>query len=70
MNIEGAEYEIIKSMYGTSCMEIIKKAYIQWHWDKIGIPEAEHNRISSMIKWHPWNAMRPGRFVNQFRASI
>lgn len=55
MNVEGAEYAIIESLYKHGLIHWIDKWYICWHWNKIGMSKAEHKRIEAMIpKWYPW----------------
>lgn len=63
LNCEGAEYNIIPHLQGVK----IDKWYVQWHYDKIGLSKSDHDRISSMIKWHPWNAQfNSGKFIKEF----
>jgi len=63
MNCEGAEYNLIPHLQGVK----VDKWYVQWHWDKIGLSKADHERISSMIKWHPWEVQfNSERFKKEF----
>ena len=56
MNCEGSEYELIPHLKKYGLINWVDKWYIQWHYQKIGLSEAEHNRISDIIpKWWPWN---------------
>jgi len=59
LNVEGAEYSIIEKMYNNGTISYIDKFYIQWHWSKIGLSKAEHERIKAMLpfKEHSWDAM-------------
>jgi len=57
MNIEGAEYEVLDKLSAWGLLSSVNKWYIQWHWKKIGLDKAEHDRISSLIEWEPWGAM-------------
>lgn len=57
MNIEGSEYDIIERMFYDGLLPYVSKFYIQWHWQKIGLSKAEHDRISGLIKWLPWEVM-------------
>jgi len=66
LNCEGAEYQIIPHIHDLK----IDKYYIQWHWDKIGLSKNDHDYISSLVKWHPWEAQfKSDKFKKQFIAS-
>lgn len=58
LNVEGAEYKILDKMYRDGTLDMISEYYVQWHWNKIDYPKDEHDRISSMILWKPWNVMK------------
>jgi FkbM family methyltransferase len=57
LNIEGAEYDVLRSMEKEGILDWVDKWYIQWHWNKIDLPQKEHDRLSSLIKWRQWNVM-------------
>jgi FkbM family methyltransferase len=50
MNIEGAEYDILEKMILDGTIDYIKTAWIQWHWQKCGIPQDRHNKIILELK--------------------
>jgi len=59
MNVEGAEYQIIRTMLKEGSLDYINKLYIQWHWKKIKYPEKKHKSLLSKIKnsnieLYPW----------------
>ena len=62
MNCEGAEYNLIPHLKDNGLLDWIDKWYVQWHWNKIGVSEREHNHISGMINSKPWYAMMPKKF--------
>jgi len=71
LNVEGAEYNIIPHLWESGLTHIIDKFYIQWHWDKIGLTKAEHERIASMIVWFPWKAqMNANKFKEEFLKTL
>jgi FkbM family methyltransferase len=45
MDIEGAEYDVLNKMIDDGSINLINKAYIEFHWDKIGIEEGIHKKI-------------------------
>jgi len=57
MNIEGAEYDILDKMHVNNMIHFVNKWYIQWHAKKIQLPDDQHERISSLISWLPWEVM-------------
>lgn len=57
MNIEGAEYDIIDRMVQFHLDKFVNNWYVQWHWNKIGMARSEHDSISSLIDWEPWEVM-------------
>jgi len=50
MNIEGAEYEILKKMVKDGTIDYIDKLFIDWHWDRIGLSKSEHTGLINQIK--------------------
>ena len=57
LNIEGAEYVVLEKLHSWGLLPFVKRWFVQYHWKKIGLPEADHNRISGLIKSEPWKAM-------------
>ena len=64
LNCEGAEYNIIPHLKKNNLLDWIDRFYIQWHWDKIGLSKAEHDKIASLVESYPWHAMTPKNFKN------
>ena len=49
LDIEGAEYDVLKKMILDGSINYIDELFIEWHWDKIGKSKKEHDLfISSM----------------------
>jgi len=44
-NIEGAEYDILEKMIADGTITYIKETWIQWHWQRCGIPEERHRNL-------------------------
>ena len=73
MNIEGAEYPIIQKMNNHGLLSFVKKMYIQWHYDKIGLAQSEHNRVKGLLpesKTFAWEAMFGNKFKEYFLKTI
>jgi len=73
MNVEGAEYQIIKSLVYSKHIKLINKLYVQWHWDKIGMSKAEHDNIVSMLegrKVYKWEAMFGDVDIQWFKQTL
>lgn len=70
MNIEGAEYGIIEHLHDLGMTDWIDKWYVCWHWHKIGMKKAEHDRVEAMIPaWYPWHPYGPNS-AEKFQASL
>ena len=73
MNIEGAEYPVIDSMYYRNLLPFVHKFYINWHWSKVGLSKAAHDRIKDMIsadKLFHWWAMFGDDNIQWFKDSL
>jgi FkbM family methyltransferase len=58
LNIEGAEYDVLKHLHENNLLPLFKEFYIQWHFGKVpSITEIQHKYIQSLIKWKPWEVM-------------
>ena len=42
MDIEGAEYNVLPRMISHGSIEYIDKAYVEFHWEKIGMTKEQH----------------------------
>jgi FkbM family methyltransferase len=49
MDIEGAEYEVLKKMVEDGSIHYIDEMYIEWHYHKIGLPEKTHLDILELL---------------------
>lgn len=45
MDIEGAEYDVLTKMIKKGSINYINKAYIEFHWKKIGLSKLCHNNL-------------------------
>jgi FkbM family methyltransferase len=71
LNCEGAEYEIIPHLKNERLFHRIKKWYVQWHWDKIGISKKKHDQVAGMIKSYNWECQfNASKFKNYFLQTI
>lgn len=58
MNIEGAEYDIIRRMDKWGQIPFVSKWYVNWHWDKIGMSREAHDEVRNIVpKSMQWKAM-------------
>jgi len=62
LDIEGAEYEVLKKMIADDTIGYINRLFIEFHIDKIRIKRALHEEIhDALIKLNivcePWNAL-------------
>lgn len=70
MNCEGAEYNIIPHLEQNNIINCIDKWYIQWHWQKIGLSEAQHNKVAGMIpEFWEWQVYDQSLFIDTFKKS-
>ncbi len=64
LDVEGAEYAILDKMIKDGTIDRVDELYIEFHWFKCGIPEAEHDRLVAELDRHTvvslWDA---GRFA-------
>jgi len=49
MNIEGAEYDVLPKMVWDKSIELVSELHIQWHWQKLGMVQAAHEQVRSMV---------------------
>lgn len=49
-NIEGAEYPVFTKMMDDGTIAYIKRLYLRTHWDKIGMPKAEHDAFMARLR--------------------
>ena len=52
LNCEGAEYEIIPHLLNNGLIAWVDEWYVNWHWNKIGMKELDHNNVMKMIPGH------------------
>ncbi len=66
LDIEGAEYDVLEKMITDGSIKYIAKLYVEFHWSKLGLPEARHcTLIKSLLRYglipEPWDAQQPHR---------
>lgn len=62
LDIEGAEYEVLRSMCKDGSIRKIHKLYIEFHAERIGLARETHDRLvadlaQAGLKIHPWDAL-------------
>jgi len=50
IDIEGAEYEVLSKMLKENSIDYLNSIFIEWHWNKIGLSKATHDRLVEQIK--------------------
>jgi FkbM family methyltransferase len=48
-NIEGAEYDLFDKMIWDGTIHFIKRLFLRTHWNKIGMPQAEHENFMARL---------------------
>ena len=48
LDIEGAEYEVLDKMFSDGTIHLVKKLYIEWHWNKI--PSVTKDRHDALVE--------------------
>jgi FkbM family methyltransferase len=49
MDIEGAEYQVLKKMEKDSTISFLNELDVEFHWEKIGMPKNDHDEIVEML---------------------
>lgn|SRR5690625_1861750 len=61
LDIEGAEYEVLKRLIETGLMGVVDKLFCEFHWNKIGMTFEEHKEVyDSICEYCPvedWDAL-------------
>ena len=67
MDIEGAEYKVLKKMIDEETINYINQLLIEWHWKKIGITYEEHLEVLKGLNRHevPIDETWDGCWANQ-----
>jgi len=65
LDCAGAEYVILERLLVEDTIQYVDHLYIEWHWQKIGLPRSEHDRLVAELAARgivakTWNAMEPG----------
>jgi hypothetical protein len=45
LDVEGAEYNILEKMIRDRTIRRINHLFIEWHWDRVGVPHDRHLRL-------------------------
>ena len=60
LDVEGAEYLVLKKMIRDKTIDLVSKIYAEFHWQKMNLDKNEHDiiydQISSKIKVYDWDA--------------
>jgi FkbM family methyltransferase len=62
LDIEGAEYELLHKMIADNTMSYIRRLFIEFHYEKIGMAEKTHLEVLEALarlglEVEPWNAL-------------
>ena len=64
LDVEGAEYSILKRLLQTGKLNKVDMLYIEWHWNKIGMNEQAHlafkKDVQSCVECREWDALEFG----------
>ena len=50
LDVEGAEYDILEKMIRDRTISRINHLFIEWHWEKVGIPRDRHQRLLRALR--------------------
>lgn len=60
LDVEGAEYAILNKMLKDDTLRYVNKLFAEFHWNKIGMAEADHahllEKVKAMTEVDPWDA--------------
>lgn len=61
LDVEGAEYEILRALIDSGLMPRISRLYVEWHWKKMGMSYEDHlqmyNEVSKFCDIMDWDAL-------------
>lgn len=61
LDVEGAEYEILRSLINSGLISRISRLYVEWHWKKMGMSYADHleiyDEVSQFCDIRDWDAL-------------
>lgn len=61
LDVEGAEYNILKKLLDDNVIDRIDELYCEFHWSKIGLDIIEHNKLLEKLNAHlevkDWDAL-------------
>ena len=49
MDIEGAEYPVLRKMIDDGTINLVNEMYIEWHYDRIGMAKKEHDDLEKEL---------------------
>jgi hypothetical protein len=52
LDVEGAEYAILEKMVRERTIRRIAHLFVEWHWQKIGVPEQTHLTLLQQLAHH------------------
>ena len=51
LNVEGAEYAILRHLIDTKAIKLISRLFVEWHWYKmIGMTESDHLEVVERLR--------------------
>ncbi len=50
LDVEGAEYDILEKMARDDTLRRVRHLFVEWHWQKIGLPESRHMKVLQLLK--------------------
>jgi FkbM family methyltransferase len=60
LDVEGAEYEILRKMIDDTSIRRVKKLFCEFHWDRCGFKKEDHdnlvNELKSYVEVSEWDA--------------
>ena len=52
LDVEGAEYDILEKMVRDRTIRRLAHLFVEWHWDRIGIPHDRHEKLLLTLQRH------------------
>jgi FkbM family methyltransferase len=50
LDVEGAEYDVLENMIRDRTIRRINHLFVEWHWDKIGVPYDRHQTLVHALR--------------------
>jgi FkbM family methyltransferase len=49
LDVEGAEYDVLEKMHADGTLGRIKRLFIEWHWQRVGVDKDRHDRVVGLL---------------------